>query len=203
MEPRDRALAGATSLSAGQEQPSTGDLVRGIAEDAQNLVKQEVLLARQEITEGLVKAGKASALLIAGGVVGLYALGFVLTTLAWALEALGLPKWISFGLVALVLLIVTGVLALLGQKRLKASKVKPERAQAEFKETTSDLAAEAKVAAEGVKAELSATAQATKAEAQTAPDKAKAVAETVVEEVREAAEKAKQEIASRVKRDNQ
>ena len=73
------------------EEPSTADLVKGIADDASTLVKQEILLARQELTEGLTKAAKASALLVAAGLVGLYALGLLFETLAWSLEALGLP----------------------------------------------------------------------------------------------------------------
>ena len=167
--------------------PTTADLVKGIAEDAQVLVKQEVLLAKQEITEGLAKAAKASVLLVAAGLVGLYALGFLLTTLAWALEAIGLPKWASFGIVTLLLLLIAGILGLVGQKRLAASKVKPELAQAELQHVSAELAAEAKVAAESVKADLAGSVSAARAEAAAVPDKAKAAAASVPEKAKAAA----------------
>jgi flagellar biosynthesis GTPase FlhF len=199
MQPPDRA--GTT----GTGEPSTADLVRGIAEDASTLVKQEVLLAKQEVTEGLTRAAKAGAMLAVAGVVGLYALGFLLTTLAWTLEAIGLPKWASFGIVALVLLIVAGILGLIGQRRMAASKIAPERAQAEARQATADLAAEAKAAAEGVKADLAGSARAARAEAtavperakaaaESVPDKAKAAAETVASQVQDATERARQKM---------
>jgi putative superfamily III holin-X len=166
---------------------TTADLVKGIAEDASTLVKQELLLAKQEVTEGMAKAAAASALLIVAGLLGLYALGFLFTTAAWGLEALGLPKSASFGIVTLVLLLVAGVLALVGRNRLAASKVKPELAQAELQQVTADLAAEAKVAAEGVKADLTGSVSAARAEAAAVPDKAKAAAGTIPDKAKAAA----------------
>jgi hypothetical protein len=183
------------------EEPSTADLVKGIADDATTLVKQEFMLARQELTEGLTKVAKASVLLVAAGVVGLYALGFLFETLAWALEALGLPKSASFGIVTLLLLIVAAILGLIGQRRLAKAKVAPERAQAELRETTADLAAEAKVAAAEVKADLSGSVKAVREEAAAAPARVREAAGSAAGDVREAATKAKDQVAAKVRRD--
>jgi hypothetical protein len=196
-------------------EPTTAELVKGLADDASLLVKQEIQLAKQEVTEGLTVAARGGALLAVAGVVGLYALGFLFTTAAWGLEALGLPKSASFGIVTLFLLIVAGIAALVGQRQLKQSKVKPERAQAEFEAATAELQAEAKIAAESVKADLTGQAQAAKAEAQSAPAKAKASAGAAVGDIRDAAtnaaqtaqqaavkakDKAKDQITTRLKR---
>ena len=81
-------------------------------------MRQEILLARQELQEGLTASAKASALLVAAGVLGLYAFGFLLYTIG---EAIGGPRWLGFAIVTVVLLIV--VLALVGKNRLAASKV--------------------------------------------------------------------------------
>ena len=121
------------------EEPSTADLVRGIADDATTLVKQEILLARQELTEGLAKVAKA--------------------------------------------------------------KVAPERAQAELRETTADLAAEAKVAAAEVKADLTGSVKAVREEAAAAPARVKEAAGSAAGDVREAASKAKDQVAAKVRRD--
>jgi hypothetical protein len=187
---------------AGQaEEPSTADLVKGIADDASTLVKQEILLARQELTEGLAKVAKASVLLVAAGVVALYAIGFLFTTAAWGLEALGLPKSASFGIVTLVLLLVAAILGLVGQRRLAKARVAPERAQAELRGTTADLAAEAKQAAAAVQADLSGSVKAAREEAAAAPTRVKEAAGAVADDVKDAANRARDQVASKVKRD--
>ena len=117
-------------------EPSTGELLKGLADDATTLVRQEILLARQELQEGLTTSAKASALLVAAGVLALYAFGFLLYTIG---EAIGGPRWLGFAIVTAVLLIVVTVLGLIGKNRLAASKVAPEKAKAELQTTANEL----------------------------------------------------------------
>ena len=118
------------------EQPSTGELLKGLADDATTLIRQEILLARQELQEGLTASAKASAMLVAAGVLGLYAFFFLLYTIG---VAIGGPEWLGFAIVTVVLLIVVAVLGLVGKKRLAASKVAPEKAKAELQTTATEL----------------------------------------------------------------
>jgi hypothetical protein len=123
--------ARATTRPAGaapSEEPSTGELLKGLADDATTLIRQEILLAKQELQEGLTASAKASALLVAAGVLGLYAFGFLLYTIG---EAIGGPPWLGFAIVA--------VLGLVGKNRLAASKVAPEKAKAELQTTANEL----------------------------------------------------------------
>ena len=122
--------------AAPTEEPSTGELLKGLADDATTLMRQEILLAKQELQEGLTASAKASALLVAAGVLGLYAFGFLLYTIG---EAIGGPRWLGFAIVTVVLLIVVAVLGLIGKKRLAASKVAPEKAKAELQTTANEL----------------------------------------------------------------
>jgi Putative Actinobacterial Holin-X, holin superfamily III len=122
--------------AAPTEEPSTGELLKGLADDATTLIRQEILLARQELQEGLAASAKASALLVAAGVLGLYAFGFLLYTIG---EAIGGPRWLGFAIVTAVLLIVVAVLGLVGRNRLAASKVAPEKAKAELQATANEL----------------------------------------------------------------
>jgi uncharacterized membrane protein YqjE len=117
-------------------EPTTGELLKGIADDANTLVRQELLLARQEMQEGLAATAKASALLAGAAVLGLYALGFLLYTIG---VAIGGPEWLGFAIVTAVLLVVVLVLALVGRRRLAASKVAPERARAQLQATATEL----------------------------------------------------------------
>ena len=117
-------------------EPTTGELLRGIADDATTLFRQEVLLARQEMQEGLTATAKASAMLAGAAVLALYAFGFLIYTIG---VAIGGPEWLGFAIVTAVLLVVVLVLALLGRRRLAATKVAPERAKAQLQATATEL----------------------------------------------------------------
>jgi uncharacterized membrane protein len=117
-------------------EPTTGELLKGLADDATTLLRQEVLLARQEMQEGLTATARASALLAAAAVLALYAFGFLLYTIG---VAIGGPEWLGFAIVTAVLLIVVLILALVGRRRLAASKVTPERAKAQLQATATEL----------------------------------------------------------------
>jgi hypothetical protein len=125
-----------TAGAAPAEEPTTGELLKGLADDATTLMRQEILLAKQELQEGLTASAKASALLVAAGVLGLYAFFFLLYTIG---EAIGGPPWLGFAIVTLVLFIVVAVLGLVGRKRLAASKVAPDKARAELQTTANEL----------------------------------------------------------------
>ena len=122
-------------------EPTTAELIKGIAEDAQTLVRQEILLARQQVTEGAAAYAKAAALLAPAGVLALYLLGFLLFTIA---VAIGGPDWLGFAIVTVVLLVVVAVLGLLGMRRLRGVKLTPEMAKEELKETVDELKEEIK-----------------------------------------------------------
>jgi uncharacterized membrane protein YqjE len=123
-------------LATQDTEPTTGELLKGLADDATTLFRQELLLARQELQEGMTATAKASALLAVAGVLGLYALGFLLYTIG---VAIGGPEWLGFAIVTVVLLIVVAVLGLIGKNRLAASKVAPEKAKAELQTTANEL----------------------------------------------------------------
>jgi Putative Actinobacterial Holin-X, holin superfamily III len=126
----------ARQLPARATEPTTAELLCGLADDATTLVRQEVMLAKQEVTEGLTSTAKASSLLVAGGVLALYGFGFLLATVA---SAIGGPAWIGLLIVGGGLMIIAGILALVGRARLKKSKVAPDRAREELKQTATEL----------------------------------------------------------------
>ena len=118
------------------DQPSTAELLRGVADDATTLMRQEVLLAKQEMTEGLTRTAMASGLLIAGGVLGLYGFGFLLASAASAVPG---PGWLGPLAIGGGLVLIAGILALVGRSRLKKSKLVPAKATAELKQTANEL----------------------------------------------------------------
>ncbi|NHN56838.1 phage holin family protein [Calidifontibacter sp. DB0510] len=116
-----------------------GQLVADASGDLSSIVKGEIQLAKLEIQADVAKGGKGAGLLAGAGLFGLFALGFFLTTAAWGLVAAGLPTWLGFLIVAVVLLIITIVLALLGKSALSKVRGKPERTIANAQKTVSAL----------------------------------------------------------------
>src|SRR6266545_6918935 len=139
LQAQDSARSGdATEVqrAAAPREPSTGELLKGLADDATTLVRQEVLLARQEVAEGLAAGAKAGSMLAAAGVLGLYGFGFLL---AAAARAIGEPAWLGPLVVGGALALVAAILGLVGRRGLAASKVAPAQARAELRETATEL----------------------------------------------------------------
>jgi hypothetical protein len=128
--------AGARELPARRTEPTTAELLRGLADDATTLVRQEVTLAKQEMTEGLSSTAKASSMLVAGGVLALYGFGFLLASAA---RAIGGPAWLGPLIIGGGLVVIAGILALIGRARLKRSKLAPDKAREELKLTANEL----------------------------------------------------------------
>ncbi|HEY7858372.1 MAG TPA: phage holin family protein [Candidatus Nanopelagicales bacterium] len=94
-------------------------MVGGLAEDLSLLLKDQVALTKSELRDSARTVAVSSGMLVAAVFLGLLAIIFLLITIAYVLYAVGLSLWASFGIVTLVLLIVTGVLGLVGSKRFK------------------------------------------------------------------------------------
>jgi VIT1/CCC1 family predicted Fe2+/Mn2+ transporter len=102
--------------------PSMSSLVGGIVQDAQQLIQQEMMLARRELQQELDKAKTAAVSF--GAAVVVLALGAILLCfmfVALLSEMAGLPWWASFAIVGAVLAVVGG--SLLAVAKNKASEV--------------------------------------------------------------------------------
>jgi hypothetical protein len=117
-------------------EPTTGELLRGLADDATELVRQEVLLARQEMTEGLAASAKAGSLVAGAAVLVLYGFGFLLAAAAAAISG---PAWLGPLIVGGGLVLLAAILGLVGGRRLSKSNVAPAKARAELRETATGL----------------------------------------------------------------
>jgi Putative Actinobacterial Holin-X, holin superfamily III len=99
-------------------QPSTGDLVSQLSEQVSTLVRDELALARAELTEKGKRAGVGAGLLGGGGVLALYGVGALLFTIGAAL-ALVMPVWLAALIVTVVLFVAAGIAALIGKNQVK------------------------------------------------------------------------------------
>lgn len=119
-------------MASTTERPITA-ILHDIVNDIQEIIRSEIRLAKVELGEQAVKAGKAAGLLAAGGIVGLYALGFLLLACVYAL-AMFLPSWAAALIVCVFCAAIAGALVVTGRKRIKKVQPKPDRTIANLKE---------------------------------------------------------------------
>lgn len=114
--------------SAPGRDESVGQLLRELSEETSTLVRQEVALAKAELTQKGKLAGKGAALLVGAAVMGLALLG-ALTTFLIAVVALVVSVWVAALVVTVFYALVVAVLGLAGRAALrKATPPKPEQA---------------------------------------------------------------------------
>lgn len=119
----------------GEVAPSAASLLGGIVSDIQQLVRQEIALARQETAEELGKAKAAGiALATAGAVLAFGGLLLLLALGGAVADLLDWPQWAGYGIVGLLLAIAGAVLISIGQKRIKQVHPVPEKTVETVKE---------------------------------------------------------------------
>jgi hypothetical protein len=102
------------------------EIVAEIAQDAQDLIRGEIALARIELDRSLNRAIEAVAWLVGGMVVAFAGLVIFLLAAAAAL-AIVLPVWASLLVVGALILVVGGLVAYTGIHMLSLSGLMPNR----------------------------------------------------------------------------
>jgi cation transport ATPase len=103
--PGPREPAAYSHDERGRDDRSLGDLFKELGRETQMLVRQEVQLAKAEVSRSVSKAGKHAGFIAAGGFVAyagliglVMALGFLLGTF--------MPVWLGFLIAGVVVLII-------------------------------------------------------------------------------------------------
>ena len=104
------------------------DVVKSLGDDVTRLVRGEFALLKTELQHNLAKLGTGAGLLGGAGVVGLFALQFILLALMFGLIAMGLAAWISALIVGVLLGVIAAVMAMSGKKTVSSTSVAPTQA---------------------------------------------------------------------------
>jgi len=112
---------------------SLGDLFSRLTEDLSRLVRDEVELAKVELSETLATARTAGISFGAAGVLGLMAFLMVSFAAAWGLAEV-VPAGVAFLIVGAVYGLAALALMALGRQRLKATNPVPEQTVDTLKE---------------------------------------------------------------------
>ena len=115
-----------------QNTRSVTEVLQDIVANIQEIVRSEFKLARTEIGEQATRAVSSSAPLGSGIVLALYALGFILLAIVYALEMV-VAAWLAALIVGAAVAVVAAVLVGVGRKRLEQVKM-PQRTMASVKE---------------------------------------------------------------------
>lgn len=124
---------------AADPSPGVGAAAKEVAEHASTLARLELELAGLELKRKAGALGAGAGLGLAAGLVVLYALGFLLATVAVALSAV-LDAWLALLAVTVVLLALAGLLGMAALRNIRrGTPPVPEQAIAEAKLTTAAL----------------------------------------------------------------
>jgi protein-S-isoprenylcysteine O-methyltransferase Ste14 len=114
-----------------------GEIVSDVSTKASLLVKEEIELAKAEISAKAKRLGIGAGLVAVAGVFMLFFLIFFLHMLAFGFaDWFGLKVWVGYAIVCILLLVFAGVLALIAKRMFdKGSPPVPTMAIDEAKKT--------------------------------------------------------------------
>jgi predicted membrane-bound spermidine synthase len=115
------------------EEPSLGELFASLARDTSTLVRQEVELARTEITRKATSAGKEMGYIAAGGAIAYLGLIVLAFAIVWLLAEV-LPLWLSALIVGLVVAAIGYFVLQKGLSDLKRLNLAPKQTIETLKE---------------------------------------------------------------------
>ena len=111
-----------------------GELMRQLSDQTTTLVRQEIELAKAEMTAKGKQLGMGAGAFGGAGLMGLYAVGAITACLILALST-AVAGWLAALIVGVVYAAIAGVLALVGKKKTQAGGPPvPERAISSTKE---------------------------------------------------------------------
>lgn len=113
---------------------SLGELFAELSKETTTLVRQEVNLAKTEVTQKASRVGKDIAFMAAGGFIAYAGFLALLAALIFGLVALGLPAWLSALIVGLVVAAVGYFLIQKGRDALKRDNLAPQQTIETLKE---------------------------------------------------------------------
>lgn len=132
-QPSTQGATRAVTPPPDPSQASTGELVGQLTDQLSTLVRDEVRLAQAEVTQKAKRLGIGAGLFGGAGIVALLGVGALVTAAILGLANV-MPGWLAAIIVAVVLFLVAGVLAMVGKKDVdKATPPLPTEAIAGVK----------------------------------------------------------------------
>ncbi len=117
-----------------RDERSLGDLFSDLSRETTTLVRQEVQLAKAELTQSATEAARGIGMLAAGGAVAYAGLLFLLLAIVFGLIEAGWDAWLSALVVGLVVVAIGAFLVLRARESLKPANLAPKKTVETLKE---------------------------------------------------------------------
>jgi hypothetical protein len=117
-----------------RDERSLGDLFSDLSRETTTLVRQEVQLAKAELTQSATEAARGIGMLVAGGAVAYAGLLFLLLAIVFGLIEAGWDAWLSALVVGLVVVAIGAILVLRARESLKPANLAPQKTVETLKE---------------------------------------------------------------------
>ena len=121
----------------GERSDSLAAAVTDVSDKLGVLVREEIELAKVEVTTKVSTLARGGAAIAVGAVFGVFAIIFLLLTIAWVLDAIFIngagDLWVGFAIVLLVLGVATAGAFLFAWRKLKVGAPTPTMAIDEAK----------------------------------------------------------------------
>jgi Putative Actinobacterial Holin-X, holin superfamily III len=117
-----------------RDERSLGDLFSDLSRETTTLVRQEVQLAKAELTQSATEAARGIGMLLAGGAVAYAGLLFLLLAIVFGLIEAGWDAWVSALVVGLVVVAIGAILVLRARESLKPANLAPQKTVETLKE---------------------------------------------------------------------
>jgi hypothetical protein len=109
------------------DQRSLGDLLSELSRETATLVRQEVALARTELTRNVARLQRHAVLIVAGGVIAYSGLLAIVAAIVLGLVRLGVTPWLAALVAGIGVAVLGYVLLQQGLSGLKRDPLTPEQ----------------------------------------------------------------------------
>jgi Putative Actinobacterial Holin-X, holin superfamily III len=116
-----------------RQQQNVATAITEVSERLSVLVRDEIELAKVEVTTKISSLGRGAVAVAVGAVFGVFAIVFGLLTLAWGLNSLISSLWLGFAIVFVLLLVLTGFAFMFAWRKFKVGAPTPTMAIDEAK----------------------------------------------------------------------
>jgi len=111
-------------MANGTDTSELGQAIQDVSEKASLLIREEIELAKTEVTEKVIKLLKGAVVGIVAGIFAVFGLIYLLESAAWAIWKVidgpgGANFWIGFLVVAVVLFLLGGLAGFLATRFIK------------------------------------------------------------------------------------
>ena len=117
--PPTAAGPSSTVSGATRVEPTFGELFASASRDLSTLVHGEIELAKAELRTDVAAAARGGVMFAVAAVFGLFLLFMLCIAFAEGLVAAGIFRWVAYLIVAAVLLLLAGLVALIGLRSVK------------------------------------------------------------------------------------